>query len=46
MTQNIDAQGLQSKAEARLASLKGEKLVTRIAVLSTLLEQGKVPNGL
>ena len=46
MMQNIDAQGLQSKAEARLASLKEEKLVTRIAVLSTLLGQGKQPNGL
>ena len=46
MTQNIDVQGLQSKAEARLASLKDEKLVTRIAVLSTLLGQGKVTERL
>jgi hypothetical protein len=37
MTQDTDAQALQDKAEARLASLKKEKLVTRIAVLSTLL---------
>ena len=37
--QNTDTQGLQSKAEARLASLKEEKLVTRIAVLSTSLGQ-------
>ena len=41
MTDNTDAQGLQSKAEARLASLKDEKLVTRIAVLSTFLTEGK-----
>ena len=31
------AQELQIKAEARLASLMEEKLVTRISVLSTLL---------
>jgi hypothetical protein len=37
MTQDADVQGLQSKAESRLASLKNEKLVTRIAVVSTLL---------
>ena len=41
MTQDADTQGLQSKAEARLAPLKAEKLVTRIAVLSTLLGQGR-----
>jgi hypothetical protein len=41
MTQDVDPQGLQSKAEARLASLKQEKLVTRIAVLSTLHGQNK-----
>ena len=46
MTQNTDVQGLQSKAEARLASLKEEKLVTRIAVLSTLLGQGKITKRL
>ena len=46
MTQNTDVQGLQSKAEARLASLKEEKLVTRIAVLSTLLGQGTVTKRL
>lgn len=41
MTQDTEVQGLQSKAEARLAALKEEKLVTRISVLSTLLAQGK-----
>jgi hypothetical protein len=46
MTQNTDVQGLQSRAEARLASLKEEKLVTRIAVLSTLLGQGKITERL
>jgi ribosomal protein L15 len=35
------AQELQIKAEARLASLIEEKLVTRISVLSTLLGGGK-----
>lgn len=44
--QNTDTQGLQSKAEARLASLKEEKLVTRIAVLSTSLGQGKITRRL
>jgi hypothetical protein len=42
MTQNTDVQGLQSKAEERLAALKDEKLVTRIAVLSTSLGLGKI----
>lgn len=46
MTQDTDVQGLQSKAEARLAALKEEKLVTRIAVLSTLLGQGKITKRL
>ena len=46
MTQDTDAQALQDKAEARLASLKEEKLVTRIAVLSTLLGQGKTTKRL
>ncbi len=46
MTQNTDVQGLQSKAEARLAALREEKLVTRIAVLSTLLAQGKTTERL
>jgi hypothetical protein len=46
MTQNTDAQELQGKAEARLASLKEEKLVTRIAVLSTFLGQGKITKRL
>jgi hypothetical protein len=46
MTQNSDVQGLQSKAEARLAALKDEKLVTRIAVLSTSLGQGKTTERL
>ena len=39
MTQGADTQELQSKAEARLAPLKAEGLVTRIAVLSTRLGQ-------
>jgi hypothetical protein len=46
MTPNRDVQELQSKAEARLASLKEEKLVTRIAVLSTFLGQGKMTKRL
>ena len=41
-----DIVGLQSKAEARLASLKEEKLVTRITVLSTLLGPGKITKRL
>jgi hypothetical protein len=41
MTQDVDPQGLQRKADARLASLKEEKLVTRIAVLSTLHGQDR-----
>jgi hypothetical protein len=46
MTPTTDVQGLQGKAEARLASLQEEKLVTRIAVLSTLLGQDKVTERL
>jgi hypothetical protein len=46
MTQNTDVQGLQSKAEACLTPLKEEKLVTRIAVLSTLLGHGKITKRL
>ena len=46
MTQNTDVEGLQSKAEARLATLKQEKLVTRISVLSTSLGQGKITKRL
>jgi esterase/lipase superfamily enzyme len=46
MMQNTDTQELQSKAEARLASLTEEKLVTRIAVLSTSLGQGKITRRL
>jgi hypothetical protein len=46
MTQNTDAQELQSRAETRLSSLKGEKLVTRISVLSTSLGQGKATQRL
>jgi ribosomal protein L15 len=46
MTPNTDVQGLQGKAEARLAALQEEKLVTRIAVLSTLLGQGKITERL
>jgi hypothetical protein len=41
MTPNTDVQPLQGKAEARLAALRSEKLVTRIAVVSTSLGQGK-----
>jgi hypothetical protein len=40
------AQELQIKAEARLASLIEEKLVTRISVLSTLLGGGKTTERL
>jgi hypothetical protein len=40
------AQELQIKAEARLASLMEEKLVTRISVLSTLLGGGKTTERL
>jgi hypothetical protein len=46
MTPNTDVQGLQGKAEARLAVLQKEKLVTRIAVLSTLLGQGRITERL
>jgi hypothetical protein len=45
MIQDIDVSELQSKAEARLASLKDE-LVTRIAVLSTSLGPGKITKRL
>jgi hypothetical protein len=40
------AQELQIKAEARLAALMEEKLVTRISVLSTLLGGGKTTERL
>jgi hypothetical protein len=46
MTPNTDVQELQGKAEARLASLQAEKLVTKIAVLSTFLGQGKTTERL
>ena len=46
MQQNSDVQELQSKAEALLSSLKDEKLVTRIAVLSTSLGHGKTTKRL
>jgi hypothetical protein len=46
MTQNIESQRLQGRAEERLAFLKDEKLVTRISVVSTLLGQGKVTERL
>ena len=46
MTQNTDVQGLQSKAEARLAALTEERLVTRISVLTTLLAQGNITERL
>ena len=41
-----DIQGLQTKAEARLAPLKEAKLVTRIAVLSTSLGPGRITQRL
>src|SRR5882724_5499758 len=41
MTTNTDVQALQGKAEAQLAALRSAKLVTRIAVVSTSLGQGK-----
>ena len=46
MTPSTDVQGLHDKAEARLASLQEERLVTRIAVLSTLLGKGKTTERL
>lgn len=46
MMQNIETQGLQSRAETRLAALKQEKLVTRISVLSTLLGQAGITERL
>jgi hypothetical protein len=46
MMPNTDVPGLQGKAEARLASLQEERLVTRIAVLSTSLGQGKTTERL
>jgi hypothetical protein len=46
MTQTSDSRELQSRAEARLAALKDEKLVTRIAVLSTSLGPGKTTERL
>ena len=46
MPQGTAAQELQIKAEARLASLMQEKLVTRISVLSTLLGGGKTTERL
>jgi hypothetical protein len=46
MTPNTDVQGLQGKAEVRLAALQEERLVTRIAVLSTLLGKDKTTERL
>jgi hypothetical protein len=46
LPQGTAAQELQIKAEARLASLMEEKLVTRISVLSTLLGDGKTTERL
>src|SRR5215475_715758 len=46
LPQGTAAQELQIKAEARLASLMEEKLVTRISVLSTLLGGGKTTERL
>jgi hypothetical protein len=40
------AQELQVKAEARLAALMEEKLVTRISVISTFLGSGKTTERL
>ena len=46
MPQVTAAEELQIKAEARLAALMEEKLVTRISVLSTLLGGGKTTERL
>jgi hypothetical protein len=46
LPQGTAAQELQIRAEARLASLMQEKLVTRISVLSTLLGGGKTTERL
>ena len=46
MSQVSAAQELQIKAQARLAPLVEEKLVTRISVLSTLLGGGKTTERL
>ena len=46
MPQASFAQELQVKAEARLATLMQEKLVTRISVISTLLGGGKTTERL
>jgi hypothetical protein len=46
LPQGTAAQELQIKAEARLASLMEEKLVTRISVLSTSLGGGKTTERL
>jgi hypothetical protein len=46
MTTNADVQQLQSQAEERLASLRKDKLVTRISVLSTSIGQGKMTKRL
>jgi hypothetical protein len=46
MLPNADVAGLQSQAELRLAALRQDKLVSRIAVLSTSLGAGKVTQRL
>ena len=46
MPQVSAAQELEIKAQIRLASLMEEKLVTRIAVLSTFLGEGKTTERL
>jgi hypothetical protein len=46
MTPTTDVPGLRGKAEARLASLQEERLVTRIAVLSTLLTTERLMIGI
>jgi hypothetical protein len=46
MAPNTHVEELHSKAEARLAALKEERLVTRISILTTLLAQGKTTERL
>jgi hypothetical protein len=46
MTTDTDVSGLKARAEGRLASLVADKLVTRIAVLSTFNGPGKITERL
>jgi hypothetical protein len=46
MMTDTDVTGLKTQAEVRLASLVADKLVTRIAILSTFLGPGKVTERL